>query len=76
VRGIDVNTSAAKATSRLRIRRRRAGVILLVVLLLLSVFIVPPLEQEQHLHATPNEVLLVTLTDSAVRADDSAAVQS
>jgi hypothetical protein len=29
-----------------------------VVLLLLSVFIVPPLEQEQHLHATPNGVLL------------------
>jgi hypothetical protein len=29
-----------------------------VVLLLLRVFIVPPLEQEQHLHATPNGVLL------------------
>jgi len=47
---MEANTSSAKATSRLRIRRSRAGVILGVVCLLCGVlFIVQPLEQEQHL---------------------------
>jgi hypothetical protein len=74
VRGIDVNRSSAKATSHLRIRRSRARVILGVVLSLslLSVFIVPPLEQEQHLHQHPTkycEVLLgISFMDSSPHA--------